>query len=53
MNLSVCRGDRPIHVSYDIDSLDPKEAPSTGTRGKDYVISPQISWWYNTWRINY
>ncbi|KAL9952043.1 hypothetical protein ACROYT_G039243 [Oculina patagonica] len=24
-------GDRPIHVSYDIDSLDPKEAPSTGT----------------------
>lgn len=25
------RGDRPIHVSYDIDSLDPKEAPSTGT----------------------
>lgn len=24
-------GDRPIHISYDIDSLDPKEAPSTGT----------------------
>ncbi|KAJ7379941.1 Amino-acid acetyltransferase, mitochondrial [Desmophyllum pertusum] len=24
-------GDRPIHVSYDIDSLDPKETPSTGT----------------------
>ncbi|XP_068730882.1 arginase-1-like isoform X1 [Montipora capricornis] len=24
-------GDRPIHVSYDIDSLDPKEARSTGT----------------------
>lgn len=24
-------GNRPIHVSYDIDSLDPKETPSTGT----------------------
>lgn len=27
-------GDRPIHVSYDIDSLDPKETPSTGTPAK-------------------
>ncbi|XP_059096458.1 arginase-1-like [Tigriopus californicus] len=24
-------GDRPLHVSFDIDSLDPSEAPSTGT----------------------
>ena len=39
INLSICRGDRPIHVSYDIDSLDPKETPSTGTPGKDYANS--------------
>lgn len=39
MNLSICRGDRPLHVSYDIDSLDPKETPSTGTPGEDYADS--------------
>ena len=26
-------GDRPIHVSFDIDALDPLEAPATGTKG--------------------
>jgi arginase len=26
-------GDRPLHVSFDIDSLDPSEAPATGTKG--------------------
>lgn len=30
-------GDRPIHISYDIDSLDPKETPSTGTPGATFV----------------
>ena len=30
-------GDRPLHVSFDIDALDPTEAPATGTRGK-YVF---------------
>ena len=25
--------DRPLHVSFDIDALDPTEAPATGTRG--------------------
>ena len=25
-------GDRPIHLSFDIDSVDPQLAPSTGTR---------------------
>jgi len=24
---------RPLHVSFDIDSLDPLEAPATGTKG--------------------
>ncbi len=24
-------GDRPIHLSFDIDSLDPRHAPATGT----------------------
>lgn len=24
-------GDRPLHISFDIDALDPREAPSTGT----------------------
>lgn len=54
MNLSICRGDRPLHVSYDIDSLDPKETPSTGTPGEDYANSPSppISRWYNRWKIN-
>ena len=28
-----CRLDRPIHLSYDIDSLDPIVSPSTGTAG--------------------
>jgi len=27
-------GDRSLHVSFDIDSLDPLEAPSTGTTGE-------------------
>lgn len=27
------RGTRHIHVSFDIDALDPLEAPSTGTPG--------------------
>ena len=31
-------GDRPIHVSYDIDSLDPKETPSTGTPGNCLTV---------------
>jgi arginase len=26
-------GDRSLHVSFDIDGLDPLEAPSTGTAG--------------------
>ena len=25
---------RPLHVSFDIDVLDPSEAPATGTPGK-------------------
>ena len=25
------QGDRPLHLSYDIDAVDPIEAPSTGT----------------------
>ena len=25
------QGDRPLHMSYDIDAVDPIEAPSTGT----------------------
>lgn len=28
------KGVKPIHVSFDIDSLDALEAPSTGTSGK-------------------
>lgn len=30
-------GDRSLHVSFDIDSLDVLEAPSTGTPGKNIV----------------
>ena len=37
-------GDRPIHVSYDIDSLDPKETPSTGTPGERFVSSSTFSY---------
>ena len=29
---------RPLHLSYDIDSLDPVEAPSTGTKGTLFNI---------------
>jgi arginase len=33
-------GDRSLHVSFDIDSLDPLEAPSTGTTGElDFLLS--------------
>jgi arginase len=28
------RNERPIHVSYDIDAVDPSEAPGTGTAVK-------------------
>ena len=31
-------GKRHLHVSFDIDALDPTEAPATGTRGKYYVF---------------
>lgn len=30
-------GSRGIHVSFDIDSLDPTEAPATGTSGKFFL----------------
>ena len=36
--ISILIGDRPINVSYVIDSLDPKEAPSTGIPGKCYAV---------------
>ena len=29
---------RPLHVSFDIDALDPLEAPSTGTPGQFHYI---------------
>lgn len=32
------RGTRHIHVSFDIDALDPLEAPSTGTPGIYVVV---------------
>jgi len=38
-------GDRPIHVSYDIDSLDPKETPSTGTPGGTFNFVSFSSPW--------
>ena len=28
----------PLHVSLDIDVLDPTEAPATGTRGNIFVV---------------
>ena len=28
----------PLHVSLDIDVLDPSEAPATGTRGNIFVV---------------
>lgn len=31
MCLFFSRGKRPIHLSFDVDSLDPSLAPSTGT----------------------
>lgn len=31
--------DRPIHLSYDIDALDPSVAPSTGTTVNDFVCN--------------
>lgn len=31
-------GLKSLHVSFDIDSLDPLEAPSTGTAGIQFVI---------------
>jgi hypothetical protein len=35
-------GDRSLHVSFDIDSLDPLEAPSTGTTGELDFLLPHI-----------
>lgn len=32
-------GNKSIHVSFDIDALDPLEAPSTILPGKRYIIS--------------
>jgi arginase family enzyme len=29
-------GSRPLHVSFDIDALDPIEAPATGTKGLQF-----------------
>lgn len=31
--------EKSLHVSFDIDSLDPLEAPSTGTPGKLSILS--------------
>ena len=36
---------RPLHVSFDIDALDPLEAPSTGTPGKKDVSRSET--WVN------
>lgn len=39
---------KSIHVSFDIDSLDPLEAPSTGTPGK------QERWcWYQCLNVSH
>ena len=32
----------PLHVSLDIDVLDPSEAPATGTRGNISVLTVQL-----------
>lgn len=34
-------GDRPIHVSFDIDAVDPNYAPSTGTAVPDGLTMPE------------
>ena len=31
--------DRPLHMSFDIDSIDPVQAPATGTPGNALVIT--------------
>jgi arginase len=37
-------GDSPIHVSFDVDSIDPKYIPSTGTAVKNGIeINKAIS----------
>lgn len=34
------KGEKPIHLSFDIDSLDALEAPSTGTAGLYVYLVP-------------
>lgn len=39
LSLIFCRGTRPIHFSFDIDSMDPSIAASTGTPGIYFLYS--------------
>jgi arginase family enzyme len=36
-------GERPVHVSFDIDSLDPTEAPATGTPVRGLYVKHSIN----------
>lgn len=31
LSYSYCRGKKPIHLSYDVDAIDPAVTPATGT----------------------
>ena len=43
--------DRPLHVSFDIDALDPAESPATGTPGIKHcfaIIAQQLAYSWRT-----
>ena len=36
-------GDRPLHLSYDIDAVDPRLAPATGTAVRGGLTYREVS----------
>lgn len=45
--------EKSLHVSFDIDSLDPLEAPSTGTPGTSSVVSQKRHLVYSKLLLSY